>query len=48
MGKAQETWICGFWTRIGALYTDILFLAIVGNLLGIVHKDFLAQLGGWG
>ncbi|USH01373.1 RDD family protein [Grimontia kaedaensis] len=48
MGKAQETWICGFWRRIGALCADFLFLAIVGNLLGITQKDFLAQLGGWG
>ena len=40
--------ICGFWRRILALAIDVLFLALMGHVLGIFFFNFLVQLGGLG
>ncbi len=40
--------ICGFWSRIWALFLDGLVLGSVGVVCGIFLFDAFAKLGGWG
>lgn len=38
----------GFWRRLFAFFLDILFLGIVGAILGVFLHDYFASIGGWG
>ena len=44
----QPNWIAGFWRRIGAFVIDLLILALLGYVLGLLMDDTLIQLGAWG
>jgi uncharacterized RDD family membrane protein YckC len=46
--EVQEKWICGFWSRIGALFIDTLLLGALGFVLGLFLESIFVQLGGWG
>ncbi|MEZ9651027.1 RDD family protein [Vibrio lentus] len=48
MEEVQEKWICGFWTRIGALFIDTIFLGVLGYVVGLFLEDVFVQLGEWG
>jgi len=48
MEKEENTWITGFWKRIGALLIDGLILGFVGFLLGLALEEYFVQIGGWG
>ncbi|MEE4244850.1 MAG: RDD family protein [Kangiellaceae bacterium] len=41
-------WIASFWARLFALIIDLVVLAIVGFLIGMVFEDKLVKIGGWG
>ncbi|QUM76271.1 RDD family protein [Moritella sp. 24] len=48
MDKDERKWICGFWTRIGALVIDGFVLGAVGFALGLLFENSLVQIGSWG
>ncbi|KPL94845.1 RDD family protein [Vibrio splendidus] len=48
MEEVQQKWICGFWTRIGALFIDTIFLGVLGYVVGLFLEDVFVQLGEWG
>jgi len=48
LDEVQDKWICGFWTRIGALLVDSLILGSIGVALGFFFESTFVQIGSWG
>lgn len=46
--ESDHSIICGFWSRLLALFLDGLCLGLLGLVLGLLLFDPLSRLGGWG